>query len=225
MIDPVTGLFKIVELPNLTNPSSAATSQAFNNTWLCRYPCPRNVIYNNGSEFKLHFKQLCKEFGLKRKPVTVKNPQANAIVERVHQVVGNMLQTFKLESYDFDPKNPWGDLLSGITWAIRSTYHTTLKATPGQLVFGRDMIHNLKFTANWEDIRRQKQALIDLSNAHKNKSRFDYNYTIGDKVLIFQDKLQHKLNEPYEGPYSILQIYANGTVKIQHGPVQELINI
>jgi hypothetical protein len=34
--------------------------------------------------------------------------------------------------------------------AIRSTYHTTLQATPCQLVFGRDMIHNIAFRANWD---------------------------------------------------------------------------
>jgi hypothetical protein len=38
--------------------------------------------------------------------------------------------------------------------AIRSTYHTTLQATPCQLVFGRDMIHNIAFRANWDQIQK-----------------------------------------------------------------------
>jgi transposase InsO family protein len=29
------------------------------------------------------------DYGVKAKPITVRNPQANAIVERVHQVIGN----------------------------------------------------------------------------------------------------------------------------------------
>jgi hypothetical protein len=41
-----------------------------NKTWLCRYPRCRNLIYDNGSEFKLHFEYLCKS----RKPTMVKNP-------------------------------------------------------------------------------------------------------------------------------------------------------
>jgi hypothetical protein len=36
--------------------------------------------------------------------------------------------------------------------AIRSTYHTTLQATPFQLVFGRDVIHNINFRANRVEI-------------------------------------------------------------------------
>jgi len=29
-----------------------------------------------------------------------------------------------------------------VAWAIRSTYHTVLKTTPGAAIFGRDMIFN-----------------------------------------------------------------------------------
>ncbi len=34
---------------------------------------------------------------IKRKPTTVRNPQANAILERVHQVIGQMLRTAELD--------------------------------------------------------------------------------------------------------------------------------
>ena len=37
---------------------------------------------------------------VKVKPITTRNPQANAIVERVHQTIGNMIRTFEL--YDND---------------------------------------------------------------------------------------------------------------------------
>eukprot|EP00985_Skeletonema_marinoi_P022268 scaffold14140_cov80-Skeletonema_marinoi.AAC.2 len=30
-------------------------------------------------------------------------------------------------------------------WAIRSTYHTVLKATPGEAIFGRDMLFDIPF--------------------------------------------------------------------------------
>ena len=40
------------------------------------------------------------DYGVKVKPITTRNPQANAIVERVHQTIGNMIRT--LELYDND---------------------------------------------------------------------------------------------------------------------------
>ena len=45
---------------------------------------------------------LLKDFSIKPTPTTIKNPQANSILERVHQVLGNMLRTKNLQEYDFD---------------------------------------------------------------------------------------------------------------------------
>jgi hypothetical protein len=54
--------------------------------------------------------------------------------------------------------------------AKRSTYHTTLQATPCQLVFGRDMIHNIAFKSNWDLIQKRNQDIINTSNQKENKS-------------------------------------------------------
>ena len=64
---------------------------------MCRYPCPVEIIYDNGSEFKLYFRELCDSYSIKRKPTTVKNPRANAVLERVHGILGNMMQTAGLD--------------------------------------------------------------------------------------------------------------------------------
>ena len=77
----------------------------------------------------------------------MRNPQANAIVERIHQVIGNIIRTFELETNYMDKDNPWKGILSATAFAVRSTFHTTLQSTPGQLVFGRDMIFDMPFLA------------------------------------------------------------------------------
>ena len=83
------------------------------------------------------------DFAIKPTPTTVKNPQANAILERVHQVLGDMLRTKELQKHTFDTVDPWSDILASVAWAIRSTHHTTLQASPAQLVFSRDMLLNV----------------------------------------------------------------------------------
>jgi hypothetical protein len=35
-------------------------------------------------------------------------------------------------------------------WAICSTYHTVLKASPGAAIFGRDMLFDIPFIADWK---------------------------------------------------------------------------
>ncbi len=77
--------------------SSAQISKLVYKTWFSRYPRCRYIIYDNGIEFKLHFRSLCDTYGIKRKPTSFKNPQVNAILERIQAVLGNMLRTSELD--------------------------------------------------------------------------------------------------------------------------------
>ena len=66
MVDPATGWFEIKEVPyysienvinnkdNYIDKSLARISQLFNQAWLSRYPRPSKVVFDNGSEFKIH---------------------------------------------------------------------------------------------------------------------------------------------------------------------------
>jgi hypothetical protein len=81
--------------------------------------------------------------GVKKKPITTRNPQDNAIVEQVHQTIGNIIWTFEVHDNYLDDDDPWKAILAATSSANRATYHTTLQKSPGQLVFGRDMIFNV----------------------------------------------------------------------------------
>ena len=226
IIDPVTNWFEICSIPE-DDMSSDKISTLFYDAWLCRYPRPVRITYDNGSEFKKHFKSLCREYDLNQKPTTVKNPQANRIVERVHQTVNNMIRCFDLNNLDLDPNDPFGDILARIGWAVRSTYHTTLEATPGQLVFGRDMLFDIDFTADWHNMYISKQKMINKNNSRENAKRIDYTYQIGDKVTLKADYLKttQKAQLSNIGPYTIIETYDNGCVRVQRGQVQETLNI
>ena len=124
---------------------------------------------NSGHDFENNF--IKNEYGNKVRGATVRNPQANAILERIHQVIGSLVRTFDLEERDMDADDPWSGILSAAAFAVRSTFHTTLQATPGQLVFGRDMIFNIKHVANWQSIKDRKQKLINQNNKKENKKQ------------------------------------------------------
>ena len=80
-----------------------------------------------------------------------------------------------------------GSLLSAAAWAIRSTAHTTLDATPGQLVFGRDMLLPIQIKTDWARIRQRKQDIINVNNRKENAKRIEHKYHVGEKVLLEQD--------------------------------------
>ena len=46
-------------------------------------------------------------------------------------------------------------------WAICSTYHTVLKASPGAAIFGQDMLFDIPFLANWNKIGKYRQHQTD----------------------------------------------------------------
>ena len=149
MIDPATGWFEIQEYDDK---KSISIANIVEQSWLARYPWPTKVIFDRGSEFTgHHFQDMIKDdYGLTCKPISTRNPQANAIIERVHQVIGNIIRTFELEDNYLDEEDPWKGILSAAAFTVRSTFHTTLHQSPGQLVFGRDMIFNIKHTAKWD---------------------------------------------------------------------------
>ena len=171
MLDPATGWFEIVEVPSyiveelvdkkltkdsIIDKSSARISRLFEQTWLSRYPRPKRVIFDNGSEFKKDFVPLLKDMAIKPKVTTIKNPQSNSPIERLHQVMRHMLMTKNLQEEVLDYLDPFGPTLSSIAWAICSSYNNTTDATPAQLVFGRDMMFNLKTLVNWKELSLRK---------------------------------------------------------------------
>jgi hypothetical protein len=132
-----------------------------------------------------HFQQRKPIIGVKAKPITVRNPQANAIVERVHQVIGNIIRTFELENNYLDDNDPWKGILSATAFAVQSTFHTTLQNMPGQLVFGRNMILNVKHEANWEYICAWQQNIILKNNKAENAKRIPHIlFSLGPKHQI-----------------------------------------
>ena len=201
-------------------------STLVNKTWFSWYPRCQQVIYDNGSEFKLHFEALCDTYGIKRKPTSVKNPQANAILERVHQVIMVMLHTDEIEMAELVDASDIDTFLTNVTWAIRSTYHTVLKASPGAAIFGRDMLFDIPFLADWNKIGDYRQRQTDLNTERENRTRKDWDYKVGDKVLLRKDGILRKSESRYErDPWTITSVHTNGTIRVQRGSKSERLNI
>ena len=98
--------------------------------WLTRYPLPNKVIVDRGNVFLAEFREMItNDYGITVKPITSRNPQANAILERVHQTIGNILRTFKVQNMVLDDKNPWNSILTSTMFALRATVHTTTQYT------------------------------------------------------------------------------------------------
>jgi hypothetical protein len=89
-------------------------------------------------------------------------------MECVHQVLGQMLRKAELDIANSVTPDDVDVFLDNAAWAICSTYHTVLKASPGAAIFGQDMLFEIPFVANWRKIGEQKQSLTDRGNQQEN---------------------------------------------------------
>jgi hypothetical protein len=129
-----------------------------------------------------------------------------------------MLRTSELNMAELVKASDIDVFLSDAAWAVRSTYHTVLKASPGAAIFGRDMLFDISFIADWQKIGEYRQQLTDLSNARENEGRIDYDYEVGEKVLLRkEDILRNAESRWHKKPWLITTVRTNGTTRVQRG--------
>jgi hypothetical protein len=107
--------------------------------------------------------------------------------------------------------------LSGATWAACSTYYTVLKASPCAAIFGQDMLFDIPLIADWQKIGEHRQQLTDLNNARENKGRIDYDYKVGQKVLLRKEGiLCNAESRWHKKPWLITSVHTHGTITVIH---------
>jgi len=62
--------------------------------------------------------------------------------------------------------------------------HATSRATPTQLVFGRDAMLNASFQADWQFGKEHKPWLILQNNKRENAKRTPHAHDVGDVVVV-----------------------------------------
>ena len=106
--------------------------------------------------------------------------------------------------------------------AICSTYHTVLKASPGAAIFGRDMLFDIPFLADWNKIGDYRQRQTDLNTNRENRTCKDWDYKVSDKVLLQKGGILSKSESCYEcDPWTITSVHTNGTIRVQRGTKSE----
>jgi hypothetical protein len=137
-----------------------------------------------------------------------------------------MLRTAEIDMANSVDASDIDTFLTNVTWTIRSTYHTVLKASPGAAIFGRDMLFDIPFLADWNKIGDYRQCQTDLNTDRENRTCKDWDYKVGDKVLLWKDGILRKSGSRYEcNPWTITSVHTNGTIRVQCRTKSERLNI
>ncbi len=139
----------------------------------------------------------------------------------MHQVLRQMLCKAEIDMANSVTPNDVNVFLDNASWAIHSTYHKVLKASPGATLFGCNMLFDIPFVADWHKIEEHRQSLTDCGNQHKNAKGIDYDNKVVDKILVLC-----KAESSYgKEPLTITTVHTNGTIKIQHRTRVEQLSI
>jgi len=171
---------------------------------------------DKGKEFTREVSETLKnEYGVNWKIITSHNPQANSMIERCHQTLHNMIRSAQIKNRrDLDSFLGFKGVLAACRKAMNSTVHTTARAMPTQLLFGRDAMLNASFQADWQFIKERKQWLIIQNNKQENAKRKPHTYNVGNVVVVKAGAGRKHGSNPYLNPMRITQVNDNGTVKL-----------
>jgi hypothetical protein len=137
-----------------------------------------------------------------------------------------MLRTSEIDMAETVKPSDIDVFLSDAAWAVRSTHHTVLKASPGAAIFGQDMLFDILFIDDWKKIGEHRQKLSDLNNVCENKGRIDYDYKVGQKVLLRKEGILRSAESKWhKEPRLITSVHTNGTITVQCGNKIERMNI
>ena len=93
MIDLATGRIEICTVPSA---SADLVANQVELAWLTHYLLPNKVIVDRVNTFLAKFREMItNDYSITVKLNTSRNPQAKAMLERVHQTISNILCTFK----------------------------------------------------------------------------------------------------------------------------------
>ena len=87
----------------------------------------------------------CDQFGIECKPTTIKNPQVNSMLKRLHDVLGNMLCTNGLTAKeDLDTLDMNKFTMIGAC-SIHSTLHAVFGWSPVAATISQGIVFNLLY--------------------------------------------------------------------------------
>ena len=99
----------------------------------------------------------------------------------MHGVLANMMQMSGLDMSETVDPDYIDAFLKNAAWAIHATHHTVLQLILGAAIFGRDMLFDIPYLADWSAIGQHQQQAVNHDTEKLNKKHLDHNYTIQQK--------------------------------------------
>ena len=214
----------------LSNIRTDTVAEALINVF-ARVRLPEEIVHDQGSNFMSKtMKSICGKLNITQIISTVYHHQTGGMTERFHRTLNNMLRS--LTDTEF---KKWDEYIPHFLFAYREVPHQATGFSPFERLYGREirgplsvLKHNWTSDYNDEDgkdvtthlmnMRKRINSLMDEANENqveyqkKMKKRYDNDsrtcqrsFEPGEKVLIFLPEKTGKLDNKWQGPYTVVR--------------------
>lgn len=196
------------------------------------YGTPLRIHCDYGREFDNNLmKDLCSMYDIKLTFSSVNHPQSNGSLERFHATLAEMIRVHLAENPGEHPFN----ILPYAVICYNNTKNKTHGFTPYELLFGHtaskvpERMYKEKelMTKYMRDLNNRISYYYKIARERtqetkeKSKIRFDQNiskqqpqYKPGDKVYVRESQIKDKLQNKFNGPFEILEVYNNSAMLV-----------
>jgi len=128
-----------------------------------KFGYPREIVTDQGEKFTSHLiENILRKHKIKHRTSIAYHPQANGQVEVTNRALESILTKVVSNNRKY-----WEDRLVEATWAYNTTWKTTTRFTPYELVYGKKSLLLVEFQFN--TLRIAAELNLDLSNAKKER--------------------------------------------------------
>ena len=237
IVDYASRYPEAVALPNIeTTTVAEAMVEVF-----CRVGVPHEILTDRGSQFTSDMmREVSRLLSIRQLTTTPYHPSCNGLVERFNQTLKQILKRVCA-----DRPNDWDRYLGPVLFAYRSAPQASLKYSPFELIYGRQVRGPLEILKDlWSaephdpELKITYQYVVDLKErlkstleaAHdelrKATSRSERHYNArsrqrkfdpGDKVLILLPTDHNKLLLQWKGPFKVVHKLGDNDYRLDVG--------